>query len=363
MSVSVTVKSTFWPRRMQGTLTFTWYLQSSSSDSSPVWGLTASPRPPSGVAQCVSGAVAGSNPPHVPPSSAGPPAEPSGLPDAPEPAAPDDPAAPPEPVEAELDEVVLEPPEPVVATLDVDEPTAASSPEHAPNEANAASEKTSGAEPFAHRANDIAGRYTSDPDLRTRQFVAGERAIGALAVRTPPRQSCSMRWDRARALSCALLGLAQATCSNSPGPAGAGGSDGVPSDASVTDRDLAACVADGPISIPRPHCPSDFPDNPDCGPGSPDYTAVAPIFAARCTICHHAGGLETKFRFDSYALIHQNMTTRSDIVSQVYSCRMPPSCAPNLSPEERQTMVLWFACNEPDAPDAGGDDAGDEAGD
>jgi uncharacterized membrane protein len=85
------------------------------------------------------------------------------------------------------------------------------------------------------------------------------------------------------------------------------------------------------------------------------YDDVAPIFAARCQICHHAGGLETKYAFDTYAQIHDTTAIRTLILTQIYSCRMPPSCAPNLSADERKTMLKWFVCGAPESRDAGTD--------
>jgi hypothetical protein len=121
----------------------------------------------------------------------------------------------------------------------------------------------------------------------------------------------------------------------------------------VEEPDLAACVADGPIGVPRDDCPIDLPDGGDCAMATPFYADVAPIFAARCSVCHQPGGLDVKFRFDSYPAIYNNRQTRIDIFTQIYNCRMPPSCAPNLSPSERKMMLEWFVCSAPNAPEAG----------
>jgi uncharacterized membrane protein len=119
--------------------------------------------------------------------------------------------------------------------------------------------------------------------------------------------------------------------------------------------DLATCVAHGPIGTPRANCPSDLPPDDDCATASPVYDDVAPIFAARCRICHAAGGLETAHLFDTYAQIHDNTMIRADILTQIYNCRMPPSCAPDLSADERKTMLKWFVCGAPASRDAGSD--------
>jgi hypothetical protein len=159
----------------------------------------------------------------------------------------------------------------------------------------------------------------------------------------------SLRVDVVRALRLAsCLSLVSMSCSGEP-PLGA------PTDSGTPDVDLATCVADASLRVPRPGCPSDFPTDTDCPTASPVYDDVAPIFAARCSICHRANGLETKFVFDTYAEIHDNDATRADIITQIYSCRMPPSCAPNLLLEERQVMLKWFACSAPEGHDSGAD--------
>ncbi len=122
------------------------------------------------------------------------------------------------------------------------------------------------------------------------------------------------------------------------------------------DVDLALCVTDGPIGMPRPNCPNDLPSDVDCATASPMYQDVAPIFAARCSVCHRVGGFQTTYLFDTYAQIYVD-TTRTRILTQIYGCRMPPSCAPNLAAEERATMLKWLVCGAPESRDAGNGDA------
>jgi hypothetical protein len=131
-----------------------------------------------------------------------------------------------------------------------------------------------------------------------------------------------------------------------------GGSSQSPMDSGAADVDLATCVASGLLG-PRDNCPTGLPDGGDCPTASPVYDDVAPIFAARCTICHHPGGLVTKLQFDSYSAIHDTPTIRSDIFFQIYRCRMPPSCAPNLHPDERSALLEWFICGDQVSRDAG----------
>jgi hypothetical protein len=156
-------------------------------------------------------------------------------------------------------------------------------------------------------------------------------------------------WRRARALSWVAVFII-AGCSGEktlplePEDAGDPG-----------DGNLAACVAGGSVGMPRANCPSDLPPDTDCATASPIYDDVAPIFAARCTICHYPGGYEIKYRFDSYAQITSNMTN-TRVLTQVYSCRMPPSCAPNLSSDERHTLLQWLVCGAPEGRDGGSTD-------
>jgi uncharacterized membrane protein len=130
----------------------------------------------------------------------------------------------------------------------------------------------------------------------------------------------------------------------------------VPTDGgALGDGDLASCVMYGPVGTQRPNCPNDLPPEDDCAAATPVYDDVVPIFAERCAVCHHAGGLETKFQFDTYAQIHDNAQTRTLILTQIYGCRMPPPCAPDLSTAERKTMLKWFVCGAPVGRDAGTD--------
>jgi hypothetical protein len=153
--------------------------------------------------------------------------------------------------------------------------------------------------------------------------------------------------DAARALGFGMS-LALASCGGEPERM-------TPADGGPSSPDLATCVADGPIGVPRDGCPNELPTDVDCATASPIYDDVAPIFAVRCTICHRPSGLETMHRFDSYGEINASIPMRSRTLTQVYACRMPPSCAPDLSPDERSTMLKWFVCGAPENRDAGTD--------
>ncbi len=115
-----------------------------------------------------------------------------------------------------------------------------------------------------------------------------------------------------------------------------------------------ACVPgpDSSFGTPRPNCPADLPVDTDCTTAAPFYEDVAPIIERRCTVCHHPGGLEGTLRFGTY---EDAFLLRQKMLFQVYSCRMPPSCAPDLTSDERQIMLKWFVCGAPATADAGSD--------
>jgi hypothetical protein len=154
-----------------------------------------------------------------------------------------------------------------------------------------------------------------------------------------------LRW----AVAVSVLAPVVASC-------GAKSAAGGPSDGGwLGDGDLASCVAYGPVGMQRTNCPSDLPADDDCRTASPVYDDVKPVFATRCAVCHQAGGLETLFQFDTYAQIHDDAAKRTRILTQIYGCRMPPPCAPDLSAEERKTMLKWLVCGAPEGRDAGND--------
>ncbi len=150
-----------------------------------------------------------------------------------------------------------------------------------------------------------------------------------------------------RALGIAGLCTILVACSASNAPPSASDGGGI-----VGDGSLGSCVTLGPIGMPRPNCPNDLPPDNDCATATPVYADVAPIFASRCSVCHHSGGYETMYLFDTYDQIYAN---RGRILTQIYACRMPPSCAPNLSGDERATMLKWLVCGATESRDAGAD--------
>lgn len=119
--------------------------------------------------------------------------------------------------------------------------------------------------------------------------------------------------------------------------------------ATMTEEDAAAACTPGPdgsIGDPAPaDCPNDYPDDTDCPDASPSYQDdIAPIVGRRCMVCHTAGGIAPTPLLGSYAEIHLPRT-QSGMLTFVYGCRMPPSCAPQLTADERKKMLKWFSCN------------------
>ena len=91
-------------------------------------------------------------------------------------------------------------------------------------------------------------------------------------------------------------------------------------------------------------CPQDLPAS--CPSKVPSYKAdVEPIVQRRCAPCHLNGGVEAAtHNFGTYDGIYRD---RSDVLSQVYSCRMPQAPAPALSTAERALVLDWLVCHAP----------------
>lgn len=103
-------------------------------------------------------------------------------------------------------------------------------------------------------------------------------------------------------------------------------------DASATgDAGVSACPRDLPAACPSPE--------PSWDGG------VQAIFEAKCVPCHQPGGLAFDRPFTTYAGVHKIF---GDVLSQVYSCYMPPPDAGALNPAQRQAMLGWLVCGAPD---------------
>jgi hypothetical protein len=88
-----------------------------------------------------------------------------------------------------------------------------------------------------------------------------------------------------------------------------------------------------------------------CPATPPSYQSdVQPLIVTYCYQCHGPGGIEQgQFDYTTYEGVYKN---RSEMLTQVYQCQMPPyDASPPASamPDEtaRQTIVSWLACGAP----------------
>lgn len=109
---------------------------------------------------------------------------------------------------------------------------------------------------------------------------------------------------------------------------------------------LSGC---GPLSDATPppeksRCPNDLPK--ECPTPAPSYDAdVAPIVAKHCFPCHAPGGEEEQRPLDTYEHVYAR---RSSVLTQVYSCSMPPSGQAVPSSAERAVLLAWLVCGAPE---------------
>jgi uncharacterized membrane protein len=100
---------------------------------------------------------------------------------------------------------------------------------------------------------------------------------------------------------------------------------------------LAACGGSESVNCPNlsTTCPSP----------QPSYANdVRPIVNARCTVCHSPGGQEASRDLTTYSHVFEQ---RQAVLTQVFSCRMPPSDAPQPTAQERSVLVSWLVCGAP----------------
>jgi hypothetical protein len=102
-------------------------------------------------------------------------------------------------------------------------------------------------------------------------------------------------------------------------------------------------------------CPTDM---PTCPSPAPSFVAeVNPIIQSTCVPCHGPGGVEATRPYVTY----EDMKTNGPFVtmySQVLGCLMPQA-PQQLTAAQRQRLLEWFACGEPDdraAADGGASD-------
>jgi hypothetical protein len=91
-------------------------------------------------------------------------------------------------------------------------------------------------------------------------------------------------------------------------------------------------------------CPQDLPSS--CLTPPPSFKSdVEPILERRCWACHTDGGVAASAHdFSTYAHV---FAQRTEMLDQVYACRMPPEGADAPTPEERAKLLGWFVCKAP----------------
>jgi mono/diheme cytochrome c family protein len=73
---------------------------------------------------------------------------------------------------------------------------------------------------------------------------------------------------------------------------------------------------------------------------------VQAIYQAKCQACHAPGGQEAVKPYTTLGQIRAEPL--STMLGQVYNCVMPLAGAPPLTPDERQALLGWLVCMEPD---------------
>jgi hypothetical protein len=123
-----------------------------------------------------------------------------------------------------------------------------------------------------------------------------------------------------------------------------------PSSSTFRDLLVACAVATAACGCspadPAPAaCPNDLPSA--CPSAIPSYrSTVAPIVSRHCLGCHGAGGVaQSVMDLSSYSIVHANA---QDVLSMVYSCRMPKDGQSPLSAQERGELLGWLVCGAPD---------------
>ena len=101
---------------------------------------------------------------------------------------------------------------------------------------------------------------------------------------------------------------------------------------------LAGCGSPSP-----PACPNLLP--PSCPSPAPSFSAdVDPIIQGHCAPCHAPDGIEPTHPFQTY---DQIFAQRTQVLSQVHACKMPPDGGVPLSDDEKRTLLGWLVCDAP----------------
>jgi hypothetical protein len=89
-------------------------------------------------------------------------------------------------------------------------------------------------------------------------------------------------------------------------------------------------------------CPNDLPAA--CPSPQPSYSSqVAPVIQNYCLKCHSGAGPGIG-DFRTYPSVFAN---RQAILTQFYSCRMPPQGEPQPGSQERALLLGWLVCGAP----------------
>jgi uncharacterized membrane protein len=106
----------------------------------------------------------------------------------------------------------------------------------------------------------------------------------------------------------------------------------------------AAGCGGSPDDSAQPSCPNV--GELSCPSTPPSFKSdVQPIIQDRCYPCHGPGGVEVaSVNLTTYA---STFALRSDIASQVQSCRMPEVDASALTADQITTILEWIECSAP----------------
>jgi hypothetical protein len=116
----------------------------------------------------------------------------------------------------------------------------------------------------------------------------------------------------------------------------------------VLGATFVVVVAAGGCGSPEGQaCPRDLPTS--CPTPAPSYSGqVAPIIKSKCAACHAPGGVEAKTPLQTYDQVARLKTASgNEVLNQVYNCVMPQVGAPQLMSDERQALLEWCICGDP----------------
>lgn len=107
---------------------------------------------------------------------------------------------------------------------------------------------------------------------------------------------------------------------------------------------MAAVLAVALDGCTRAPCPNDLPTA--CPTPAPTFSQdVAPLIQNHCAGCHSADGEEPTPSLINYSGVTGSMDSVARMVeTQLVQCKMPPDSEPELTPEERRTILGWIIC-------------------